>query len=95
MLVRRLMEIQRTFGYLPKHDLNLLSEELGVPKSQVWDVAGYFPSFLHEPGPDLTIGVCREWGTATRASPEIRVVHRVGSRRRSCTRSRTINGSAP
>jgi formate dehydrogenase beta subunit len=60
MLVRRLMEIQRTFGYLPKHNLGLLSEELGIPKSQVWDVAAYFPSFLHEPGPELTIGVCRD-----------------------------------
>ena len=59
-LIPRLMQIQRALGYLDKDRLNLLSEELGIPKSQVWDVAGYFPSFRHKPGPDVTIGVCRD-----------------------------------
>jgi formate dehydrogenase beta subunit len=77
------MEIQRAFGYLPRHNLTLLSEELGIPKSQVWDVAGYFPTFRHEPGPDLTIGVCRDMTChlrgAVRLARDVRAIARAES----------------
>jgi len=60
MLIPMLMNIQRRFGFLRKEELASLARGLGIPKARVWDVASYFPHFRLAPGPEVTIGVCRD-----------------------------------
>ncbi len=70
-LIRILQEIQKTFGYLPREGLEAVSRRLGVPLSEVLNVATFYHQFRLEPLGTYVVQVC--FGTACylRGSPQV------------------------
>ena len=60
--IKSLQEIQKTYGYLPRAELERLSKLVGVPLSKIFGIATFYHQFrLDKPG-KVTIYVCM--GTA-------------------------------
>lgn len=70
-LINMLQEIQKEFHYLPRQTLEALSSKLGVPLSEILNVATFYHQFRLEPLGAYVIHVC--FGTACylKGSPEI------------------------
>ncbi|MEM0244192.1 MAG: NAD(P)H-dependent oxidoreductase subunit E [Zestosphaera sp.] len=70
-LINMLQEIQREFHYLPRQSLEALSNKLGIPLSEILNVATFYHQFRLEPLGTYVIHVC--FGTACylKGSPEI------------------------
>lgn len=61
-LIPVLHEVQDTYGYLPEDVLHLVSDELGVPMTDIYGVASFYSFFSLEPKGEHIIRVCM--GTA-------------------------------
>jgi NADH:ubiquinone oxidoreductase subunit F (NADH-binding)/NADH:ubiquinone oxidoreductase subunit E len=62
IIVKRLLEIQEEFGFLPDEECRALAREADVPVYRIQEVASSFPHFRQEwdPPPYVDIKVCRD-----------------------------------
>lgn len=74
-LVAMLQDIQGEYHYLPKEALVKLSEILGIPVSQVYNVATFFKAFSLKPRGKHVINVCM--GTACHVRGAVRVLEKL------------------
>ncbi len=75
LLVSILQDIQAEHNYLPRETLELVSEGLGIPRSQVYSVATFFKAFSLEPRGRHVINVCL--GTACHVRGAVRVLDKI------------------
>lgn len=57
-LIQGLHDIQSLFGYLPEKALEIVSEELDIPISEIYSVATFYSQFALEPKGEHVIKVC-------------------------------------
>ncbi|MCM8709526.1 NADH-quinone oxidoreductase subunit NuoE [Clostridium sp. SYSU_GA19001] len=57
-LIPILHEIQKLFGYLPEKVMQIISQELGIPMSEIYGVATFYSQFALEPKGKHIIKVC-------------------------------------
>jgi len=57
-LIPALHEVQKLFGYLPERALQIVSEELNVPMSEIYGVSTFYSQFTLEPKGEHIIKVC-------------------------------------
>ena len=57
-----LQEAQSTFGYIPQEIVGIISDELGIPTSEIYGVATFYAQFTFVPKGKYAISVCM--GTA-------------------------------
>ncbi|MBM4447191.1 MAG: NADH-quinone oxidoreductase subunit NuoE [Chloroflexi bacterium] len=74
-LVSILQDIQTEYYYLPKEALIQVSEIMGIPASQVYNVATFFRAFSLEPRGKHLINVCL--GTACHVRGAVRVLEKI------------------
>ena len=74
-LVSILQDIQAEYYYLPKDALIRISETVGIPVSQVYNVATFFRAFSLEPRGKHLINVCL--GTACHVRGAVRVLEKI------------------
>lgn len=61
-LIPVLHEVQDIYGYLPEEVLNVVSEELNIPMTEIFGVASFYHFFSLEPKGEHVIRICM--GTA-------------------------------
>ncbi len=74
-LVAILQDIQGEYHYLPKEALVRVSQTLGVPLSQVYNVATFFKAFSLKPRGKHIISVCL--GTACHVRGAVKVLEKL------------------
>lgn len=74
-LVAILQDIQSEYHYLPKKALVKVSKALGIPLSQVYNVATFFKAFSLKPKGKHVINVCL--GTACHVRGAVRVLEKL------------------
>lgn len=74
-LIPILHEIQDTYGYLPKEDLEVVSEETGIPMTEIYGVATFYSFFSLEPKGKHVIRVCL--GTACYVKGAQKIIDRI------------------
>lgn len=57
-MITLLQEVQEKFGYLPKHILNYVSDELKVPLAKIYGIATFYAQFSFTPKGKFVITVC-------------------------------------
>ena len=57
-LIPVLHEVQKIFGYLPEGALQIVSEELNIPMSEIYGVSTFYSQFTLEPKGEHIIKVC-------------------------------------
>ncbi|MCJ7689710.1 MAG: NADH-quinone oxidoreductase subunit NuoE [Clostridiaceae bacterium] len=57
-LIPVLHEVQKLFGYLPEEALQVVSEELDIPMSEIYGVSTFYSQFTLEPKGEHIIKVC-------------------------------------
>jgi len=57
-LIPVLHEVQKIFGYLPEQALQIVSEELNIPMSEIYGVSTFYSQFTLEPKGEHIIRVC-------------------------------------
>jgi NADH-quinone oxidoreductase subunit E len=57
-LVPVLQDVQKELNYLPKEALELVSEKLGVPISQIYEVSTFYKAFSLEPRGRHQLSLC-------------------------------------
>lgn len=57
-LIPALHEVQKLFGYLPEDALQVVSEELNIPMSDIYGVSTFYSQFTLEPKGEHIIKVC-------------------------------------
>jgi NADH:ubiquinone oxidoreductase subunit E len=57
-LIPALHELQRLFGYLPEEALQIVSEELSIPMSEIYGVATFYSQFALQPKGEHIIKIC-------------------------------------
>jgi NADH-quinone oxidoreductase subunit E len=71
MLIQILLRLQRNFGWLPREMLSEVSKQLGVPLSQVYQVATFYKAFSLAPRGRHLIRVCMGTSCKVRGAPII------------------------
>lgn len=61
-LLNVLLEIQNTHGYLPKEELERISQEFNIPLSRIYSIATFYNAFSLKPRGKHIIQICK--GTA-------------------------------
>jgi formate dehydrogenase beta subunit len=69
MLVRQLRAIQERTGYLPREEIERLSDRLDVPLHRIHEVISFFPHFRLKPPPNVEVHVCRDIACHLRGAP--------------------------
>jgi len=75
LLVSILQDIQAEHNYLPREALEQVSQNIGVPLSQVYSVATFFKAFSLKPRGRHLINVCL--GTACHVRGAVRILEEV------------------
>ncbi|MFQ6081212.1 MAG: NADH-quinone oxidoreductase subunit NuoE [Candidatus Bathyarchaeia archaeon] len=71
MLIQVLLRLQRNFGWLPREMLSEVSKQLGIPLSQVYQVATFYKAFSLAPRGRHLIRVCMGTSCKVRGAPVI------------------------
>ena len=74
-LIMILQDISAEYNYLPQEALYLVSEQLGIPLSQVYSVATFYKAFSLEPRGEHIVNICL--GTACHVRGAERVKERL------------------
>lgn len=74
-LVSILQEVQAEYNYLPREELSRVSELMGLPVSEVYQVATFFKAFSLKPRGKHLISCCL--GTACHVRHEERIVEKL------------------
>ncbi len=70
-LIQVLLEIQRENRWLPKDALNLVSQRLGVPLTQVYQAATFYKAFSLMPRGKHSVTVCLGTACQVRGAPRL------------------------
>jgi len=70
-LVPILQDVQKEFNYLPQEALNLVSDQLEVPISQIHEVATFYQAFHLEPRGKYQLALCLGTACHVRKAPLI------------------------
>jgi NADH-quinone oxidoreductase E subunit len=76
-LIPALHEVQKIFGYLPEEALQIVSEELNIPMSEIYGVSTFYSQFTLEPKGEHIIKVCL--GTACYVKGAQDIIERLSS----------------
>ncbi|MGK0468536.1 MAG: NADH:ubiquinone oxidoreductase subunit E [Clostridium sp.] len=76
-LIPALHEVQKLFGYLPEEALQVVSEELNIPMSEIYGVSTFYSQFTLEPKGEHIIKVCL--GTACYVKGAQDIIERLSS----------------
>ncbi len=76
-LIPALHEVQKLFGYLPEEALQIVSEELSIPMSEIYGVSTFYSQFSLEPKGEHIIKVCL--GTACYVKGAQDIIDRLSS----------------
>ncbi len=71
MLIQILLKLQKSFGWLPMEMLLEVSKQLGIPISQVYQVATFYKAFSLSPRGRHLIRVCSGTSCKVRGAPTI------------------------
>jgi NADH-quinone oxidoreductase subunit E len=71
MMIQILLRLQRSFGWLPREVLSEVSKQLGVPLSQVYQVATFYKAFSLAPRGRHLVRVCMGTSCNIRGTPII------------------------
>lgn len=71
-LISILQDVQKEYGFLPKDALGLLSEEMEVPLSRVYEVSTFYNSFSLVPRGRHVIEVCAGTACHVKGGPKLR-----------------------
>jgi NADH-quinone oxidoreductase subunit E len=71
MLIQILLRLQKNFGWLPMEMLSEVSRQLGIPISQVYQVATFYKAFSLSPRGKHVIRVCSGTSCKVRGAPTI------------------------
>ena len=71
MLIQILLRLQKSFGWLPREMLSEVSKQLGVPLSQVYQVATFYKAFSLIPRGRHLIRICTGTSCKVRGAPTI------------------------
>jgi len=71
MLIQILLDLQSTLGWLSQEVLTEVSEQLGVPITQVYQIASYYKAFSLMPRGRHIIKVCMGTACQVRGSPRL------------------------
>jgi len=71
-LISILQDVQREYAFLPKDALNLLSEEMEIPLSKIYEVSTFYNSFSLVPRGRHLIEVCAGTACHVKGGPKIR-----------------------
>ena len=69
MLIQILLRLQRNFGWLPMEMLLEVSKQLGIPLSQIYQVATFYKAFSLAPRGRHLIRVCMGTSCKVRGAP--------------------------
>jgi NADH-quinone oxidoreductase subunit E len=75
-LTTLLQDVQAEYNYLPREALQRVSERMGLPLIQVYQVAAFYKAFSLEPRGRHLITVCL--GTACHVRGGVRIVEQIG-----------------
>ena len=70
-LVPVLQDVQKELNYLPREALGFVSKYLGVPMSQIYEVATFYKAFSLEPRGDYQLSLCMGTACHVRGVPLI------------------------
>ncbi len=70
-LIQLLLELQRENRWLPKDALNLVSQRLGVPLTQVYHAATFYKAFSLKPKGRHSVAVCLGTACQVRGAPRL------------------------
>ncbi|MCJ7688226.1 MAG: NADH-quinone oxidoreductase subunit NuoE [Clostridiaceae bacterium] len=76
-LIPALHEVQKLFGYLPEEALQVVSEEINIPMSEIYGVSTFYSQFTLEPKGEHIIKVCL--GTACYVKGAQDIIERLSS----------------
>jgi NADH-quinone oxidoreductase E subunit len=76
-LIPALHEVQKLYGYLPEEALQVVSEELDIPMSEIYGVSTFYSQFTLEPKGEHIIKVCL--GTACYVKGAQDIIERLSS----------------
>jgi len=71
LTIALLQDIQDVYGYLPRPVLDLVSERLGLPRTQMFALATFYRAFSLEPLGEHVIHVCTGTACHVRGAPRI------------------------
>lgn len=71
-LISILQDVQKEYSFLPKDALSLLSEEMEVPLSRVYEVSTFYNSFSLVPRGRHVIEVCAGTACHVKGGPKLR-----------------------
>jgi len=71
-LISILQDVQKEYSFLPKNALSLLSEEMGVSLSRIYEVSTFYNSFSLVPRGRHVIAVCAGTACHVKGGPKLR-----------------------
>ena len=71
MLIQILLTLQRNFGWLPREMLSEVSKQLGIPLSQVYQVATFYKALSLAPRGRHLVKVCTGTSCKVRGTPTL------------------------
>ena len=71
-LISILQDVQKEYAFLPKDALNLLSQEMEIPLSKVYEVSTFYNSFSLVPRGKHVIEVCAGTACHVKGGPKLR-----------------------
>jgi len=71
-LISILQDVQKEYAFLPKDALSLLSEEMEIPLSRVYEVSTFYNSFSLVPRGRHVIAVCAGTACHVKGGPKLR-----------------------
>ena len=76
-LIMALQDIQTAFNYLPEEAIDILSQQLAVPRSQIYSAASFYKCFSLEPLGRHKVDVCT--GTACHVRGADRLINQLSN----------------
>ncbi|MBU2513140.1 NAD(P)H-dependent oxidoreductase subunit E [bacterium] len=70
-LVPVLQDVQQEYNYLPREALDLVSSNLDIPISQIYEVATFYKAFSLEPRGKYQLALCTGTACHVRGVPQI------------------------
>ncbi len=71
ILIHALQRVQQEYNYLPEDALRMLSDELGIPLSEVYSTASFYKQFYFTPRGKNILRVCTGTACHVRGAPKV------------------------
>jgi NADH:ubiquinone oxidoreductase subunit F (NADH-binding)/NADH:ubiquinone oxidoreductase subunit E len=79
MIIHELHAIQHRHGYLPRTELQALSQRLSIPLYRIHGVASFYPHFRLQPPPAVDLKVCRDIACHLRGAADLLDISRTAA----------------